>query len=139
MHPTIERLRDAMNRHDPAGMAATMAPDYRSDQPAHPNRAFTGNDQVVANWTAMFAGMPDLEVEVVADATDGSTVFSEWRWRGSHPGGAPFAMAGVIVAALRPDGLIQWNRLYMEEVEQAGEDITDTVRALTSPPGPPRG
>jgi ketosteroid isomerase-like protein len=130
MHPTIERLRDAVNRHDPAGMAATMAPDYRSDQPAHPNRAFTGNDQVVANWTQMFAGVPDLEVEVVADATDGSTVWSEWRWRGTHLDGSPFAMSGVIVAGLRPDGLIQWNRLYLEPVEQAGDDITAVARQL---------
>ena len=130
MHPTIERLRDAANRHDPAGMAATMAPDYRSEQPAHPNRAFTGNDQVVANWTQMFAGVPDLAVEVVADATDGSTVWSEWRWRGSHRDGSPFAMSGVIVAGLRPDGLIQWNRLYLEPVEEAGDDIDAVARQL---------
>jgi ketosteroid isomerase-like protein len=131
MHPTIQRLRDAANRHDPAGMAATMAPDYRSEQPAHPNRAFTGNGQVIANWTQMFAGVPDLAVEVVADATDGSTVWSEWRWRGTHTDGTPFAMAGVIVAGLREDGLIQWNRLYLEPVEQGGADIEATARELS--------
>jgi limonene-1,2-epoxide hydrolase len=133
MHPTIERLRDAMNRHDPAGMAATMAPDYRSDQPAHLNRAFTGNAQVAANWTQMFAGVPDLAVEVVADATDGSTVWSEWRWRGSHVDGSPFEAAGIIVAGLREDGLIQWNRLYIEPVEREG-DIAAAVRELTGAP-----
>ncbi|MCU1616026.1 MAG: hypothetical protein JWO98_3566 [Frankiales bacterium] len=42
MNPTIGRLAEAVNRHDPEGMAAQMAPDYRSEQPAHPNRGFGG-------------------------------------------------------------------------------------------------
>ena len=62
MNPTIARLRDAMNAHDPEGMAAVMAPGYRSEQPVHPHRAFVGNRQVVANWTEMFHGVPDLSV-----------------------------------------------------------------------------
>ena len=33
--------------------------EYRSEQPAHPSRAFHGADQVRENWAAVFAGVPD--------------------------------------------------------------------------------
>lgn len=38
MNATLERLRDALNAHDPEAIAALFAPDYRSEQPVHPNR-----------------------------------------------------------------------------------------------------
>lgn len=34
----IERLHDVMNRHDRETFLACLGPDYRSEQPAHPNR-----------------------------------------------------------------------------------------------------
>ena len=46
MVTTVERLRDAQNAHDAAGMAALFAEDYLGSQPASPGRAFTGNDPV---------------------------------------------------------------------------------------------
>src|SRR4051812_50049252 len=87
-----------MNRHDPEGMAATMTPDYRSDQPVHPNRHFVGNRQVVANWTEMFRGVPDLVSEVLTEATDGRTSLAEWRWGGRHLGRPGVTMGGGTVA-----------------------------------------
>jgi hypothetical protein len=44
MNDTIARLRDAMNAHDLDAMAALFAPDYRSEQPLHPNRGFGGRE-----------------------------------------------------------------------------------------------
>jgi hypothetical protein len=134
MHPTIARLRDAMNAHDPDAMAALFAKDYRSEQPAHPNRGFGGSDQVHANWSAMFAGMPDFVADLRADADDGSTSWSEWEWRGHHTDGTPFLERGVIVIGLRDDGAITWARLYMELVEEGGADIEETVRTLAKLP-----
>ena len=130
MNPLIERLRDAMNRHDPAGMAATMRPDYRSDQPVHPNRHFVGNQQVAANWTEMFRGLPDLVAEVVAEATEGTTSFSEWAITGHYPDGSEFEFRGVIVAGIE-DGLIAWQRLYLETVEKASAAIEEVVQQLS--------
>ena len=131
MNPTIARLAEAMNRHDAQGMAACMAPDYRSEQPVHPNRAFTGNEQVVANWTGMFAGVPDMTIECVAEDTVGSRSWSEWEWTGHHTDGSDFAVRGVIVAGLRDDGLIQWMRLYVEPVEQDSPAIEEAVQQLS--------
>ena len=135
MNATIQRLRDAMNRHDAAGMAALMAPDYRSEQPVHPNRHFVGNHQVVVNWTEMFAGVPDMAIEVVAEATEGTTSFSEWSWTGHHVDGSEFAVRGVVVAGLDDGGVIEWMRLYVEPVEQDSAGIADAVRDLSRPSG----
>jgi hypothetical protein len=135
VNPTVKRLTDAMNRHDPEGMAATMAPDYRSDQPVHPNRHFVGNGQVVANWTEMFRGVPDMTVEVVAEATEGTTSLSEWSWTGHHADGSDFAVRGVVVAGLDDAGVIRWMRLYVEPVEADSAGIDDAVRGLSGTEG----
>ena len=131
MNATIARLRDAMNRHDLDGMVALFTTDYRSEQPLHPQRGFSGRDQVGANWGRMFDGVPDLEVGVVKESTDGTTSWSEWVWRGSHRDGTPFLMKGVTVMGLQDDGLIAWARLYMEPVEQGGLAIDEAVRHLS--------
>jgi ketosteroid isomerase-like protein len=131
MNDTIARLRDAMNRHDLEGMVALFAPNYRSEQPVHPQRGFGGRDQVAANWADMFDGVPDMEVGVVKESTDGTTSWSEWVWRGAHRDGTPFLMKGVAVMGLEEHGLIAWARLYMEEVEQGGSAIDEAVRHLS--------
>jgi len=131
MNETIVRLRDAQNRHDAEAMAALFAADYRSEQPLHPQRGFGGREQVAANWSQMFAGVPDLEVGVVKETTDGSTTWTEWVWHGSHVDGTPFLMKGVTVMGMESDGLIAWARLYMEPVEQGGAAIDEAVRHLS--------
>jgi len=130
---TITRLRDAINAHDPQAMAELFAPDYRSEQPVHPNRGFGGRDQVAENWTQMFSGVPDLQAGVVKETTDGSTTWSEWVWRGTRTDGFPFLMKGVVVMGLTDDGTIAWARLYMEPVEQDGAAIEETVEGLARP------
>jgi hypothetical protein len=132
MHPTIARLTDAMNRHDAEEMATLFSPGYRSQQPAHPNLGFGGADQVRANWTRMFAGVPDMRVECVAETDDGATAWTEWRWSGTHPDGTRFAMNGVIILGLADDR-IAWARLYMEPVEQDGAGIDERVQELARP------
>jgi hypothetical protein len=128
MHPAIARLADVMNRHDAAEMATLFAPDYRSAQPAHPNRGFGGSAQVRANWTEMFAGVPDMRLECLRDTDDGDTTWTEWRWTGTRINGSPFGMNGVIIFGLGQDDLIAWAHLYMELVEEHGEGIEAAVR-----------
>jgi hypothetical protein len=131
MNDTIVRLRDAMNRHDVEGMVALFSPHYRSEQPIHPQRGFSGRDQVAVNWAQMFEGIPNLEAGVVKESTDGTTSWSEWVWRGAHRDGTPFLMKGVSVMGLDEDGRIAWARLYMEEVEQGGAAIDEAVLHLS--------
>jgi hypothetical protein len=60
MTDVIGRLVVAMNAHDLGAVAGFIHQDYRSEQPAHPGRAFAGRAQMLANWEAMFAGDPGL-------------------------------------------------------------------------------
>jgi len=124
-----ERLQVAMNARDIDAFVACFAEDYDSEQPAHPDRAFTGRDQVRENWSAIFEGVPDFGAELVSTAASGDVEWSEWRWRGTQADGTKLDMAGVIVGGVR-DGLLQWARLYVEPVEQ-GEGIEAAVRDMS--------
>jgi hypothetical protein len=133
MNATITKLREVMNAHDAQRMAALFAPEYHSEQPAHPSRTFDGHLQVEANWREMFTGVPDLTVEVVSEVTVGPTCWVEWIWRGHHTDGSVFEMRGTTVFGLTADGLIAEARLYMEPVEHEGPAIEDTVQQLAKP------
>jgi ketosteroid isomerase-like protein len=123
-------LAEAMNAHDIEAFVSLFAPDYDSRQPAHPDRAFVGRDQVRANWSAVFSGVPDFRAELVATAVEGDTLWSEWRWRGTQADESPLDMAGVIVGGVR-DGRLAWARLYVEPVEAGGAGIDAAVRDMS--------
>lgn len=129
----VDRLVSALNAHDPQRMAALFAPDYRSVQPVHPARGFGGREQVQANWTAVFAGVPDFVAELVGSCADGATEWGEWDWRGRHTDGSAFVMRGVTILTVR-DGLIADMRLYLEPVDTSGGDIDVAVQELYRPP-----
>ena len=135
MAEIMNRLLAAMNAHDLNGFVACFAPDYLSQQPAHPSRSFRGSDQVGKNWEGVFAGVPDFSAELLvsAEAGDGVEV-GEWRWQGTHTDGSPFAMRGVIVVGVQ-HSRIMWGRLYMEPVEQGGADINEMVQETYRPSG----
>ena len=85
MTVVIDRLLAAVNAHDGHGAASLFHQDYRSEQPAHPGRAFVGREQMRANWEAMFTGYP----------TFGPRSFGRWTMgiapgvSGSGPAAAP--------------------------------------------------
>jgi limonene-1,2-epoxide hydrolase len=124
----IERLAEAMNRHDLDGAVGLVHEDYRSEQPAHPGRAFVGRAQMRANWEAMFAGIPDLRVEVLASVQGGATTWTEWRWSGTRTDGVPVDVRGVTLFEIS-DGAIVAGRLYMEDVEVETSGIDEAVQA----------
>ena len=125
-----DQLNAAMNAHDIDAFVACFDPGYESEQPAHPERAFRGSDQVRQNWSAVFDGVPDFQSELVRADTAGDVEWSEWRWRGTQTDGTRLDMAGVIVAGVR-DGRLAWARLYVEPVEAAGAGIDAAVRRMT--------
>ena len=129
----MNRLLAAMNADDIDAFVACFATDYRSEQPAHPSRAFEGSDQVRTNWTSVFSGVPDFRADLlVAVTTDDGIEIGEWRWRGTHADGSRFAMDGVIVLGIE-DSRIAWGRLYMEPVEEDGVGIDQMVRDTYRP------
>ena len=80
MAVVIERMLEALNRHDLAAFLESFDPSYQSEQPTHPNRGFGGKDQVRKSWSGMFESFPDFEAELLRNVTEGQTVWSEWRW-----------------------------------------------------------
>jgi ketosteroid isomerase-like protein len=124
-----EQLADALRTRNADRLAALFAEDYDSTQPAHPDRAFRGREQVRVNWAAIFAGVADFTPELLGASREGDTVWTEWAWHGTRTSGEPLEMAGVIVLGLR-DGLIAWARLYVEEVD-AGAGIDAAVAQIS--------
>ena len=130
MSLVVERLNAAMNARDIEAFVACFDEDYESSQPAHPDRAFSGRDQVRENWSAIFEGVPDFSSQLVAAGAVGDTEWSEWRWRGTQSDGTRLDMAGVIVCGVA-EGRLSWARLYVEPVEEGGAGIDAAVRSMS--------
>jgi ketosteroid isomerase-like protein len=126
----VERLQQAQNAHDLEGFVGCFDPDYRSEQPAHPDRAFTGREQVRKNWGSVFRDMPDFRSELLQAAAADDTVWSEWHWTGTPVDGGRFEWCGVIILGVRDDR-IAWARLYMGPVEAPAGGIDAAVRSMT--------
>ena len=134
MADVMNRMLAALNAHDLDAFVECFGSDYRSEQPAHPGRAFEGRDKVRENWTSVFAGIPDFQAELLtSETTEHDVEIGEWRWRGTHTDGTPFAMRGVTVMGIE-DGRVAWGRLYMEPVDRGDVGIDQMVRETYRPP-----
>jgi ketosteroid isomerase-like protein len=130
MSDVLDQLFTALNAHNLEAAAKLFHENYRSEQPAHPGRAFVGRAQMHANWEAMFAGIPDFRSEVMRTVDDGNTTWVEWTWTGSRADGQPFRMRGVALFEVEK-GLITAGRLYLEDVEREWIDIEQAVQSLS--------
>ena len=115
----LERIHAALNSRDLDAYVACFAPDYRSEQPIHPEWVYSGREQLRWNWTAVFENVPDFQAELLRSTIDGDTFWSEWRWTGTQSDGEPMAVVGVMVMGV-DDGHIVWGRIYMESVSESG-------------------
>lgn len=118
----IERMVEAENSHDADQVAELVAEDYRSETPAHPERNFTGREQVRRNWQAVFENTPNLAAELLRCAVQDETAWTEWHLTGTQTDGTELDMRGVAIFGVE-DELIQWGRIYLEPV-QKDEDVT---------------
>jgi ketosteroid isomerase-like protein len=130
------RLCRATNDHDLPGLVACFAPGYRNLTPAHPQRGFTGREQVRRNWEQIFAAVPDLTAEILSSAVDGDTAWTEWEHRGTRPDGSQHLMRGVVIFGVA-GSLAEWARFYLEPVQDNAEDADAAVRRQVGPGGPP--
>lgn len=130
MAEVINRLVSALNAHDLDASAALFDADYRSSQPTHPGRTFTGREQMRANWAAMFAGIPDFRAELLCSVDDGQTTWSEWHWSGTRTEGQAFEMRGVTLFEIVDDVIVA-GRLYLEDVERDLIGIDEVVQTLS--------
>ncbi len=131
----VERLRVATNAHDLEAVVSCFATDYRNETPAHPERGFTGRDQVRRNWEQIFAAVPDVTAEVVRGAVDGDTAWTEWEHRGTRTDGSPHIMRGVVIFGVR-NNVADWARFYLEPVQADGDNADAAVHRQLAPGGP---
>jgi ketosteroid isomerase-like protein len=123
----VERLRVATNDHDLAALVGCFALDYSNETPVHPERGFTGRDQVRRNWEQIFAALPDITTEVLRCAVDGDTAWTEWEHRATRPDGSLHLMRGVVIFGVR-GGVAEWARFYLEPVRADGDNADAAVR-----------
>jgi ketosteroid isomerase-like protein len=123
----LARLERATNAHDVDAVTACFAPDYRNDTPAHPERGFTGREQVRRNWEQIFAAVPDVTATVLRSAVNGDEAWSEWEHRGTRRDGSTHVMRGVVIFGVA-NGLMTWARFYLEPVQEGGGNVDATVR-----------
>ncbi|CAN5312348.1 hypothetical protein BH24ACT19_BH24ACT19_18590 [soil metagenome] len=93
----VEHLQQAINQHDLDALAACFDPDYQSEFPVHPDRAFRGHDQMRKNWSRIFSAVPDIEAVLL-------------RYT-----------CGLTIQGVQQDR-IAWARLYMEPAQESGTD-----------------
>jgi ketosteroid isomerase-like protein len=124
---TIDRLLEATNRHDLEQVVSCFADDYVLTSPVHPQRSFSGREQVRRNWTQIFAAVPDISTRILRSAVDGETVWTEWEMSGTRRDGAAHLMRGVFIFGVK-SGRIGWGRMFLEPVEEAGGDMDAAVR-----------
>lgn len=125
----IERLMPAINQHELEALAGCFAPDYASEFPTHPARAFHAQAQMRQNRMQIFGGVPDIAAELLRSGVDGDTVGAEWEWRGTWRDGDAFLMRGVTIGIHQ--NRIAWARLHMEPV-QVGSGSDAAVRQTVS-------
>jgi ketosteroid isomerase-like protein len=113
----FERMIQSLNRHDLDAMVACFAPDFRSEQPFHPERDFTGQAGVRKNWSFFFTTIPDIQVEILNEVAEGDTVWAEVLYHGTQTDGKKFNVKGVTLVGIQADQ-IGWARLYIEPVEE---------------------
>jgi ketosteroid isomerase-like protein len=112
----LERMIQALNRHDLDSMVECFAPDYRSEQPFHPELNFTGQAGVRKNWSFFFKTIPDIQVEILSEVEEGDTVWAELHYHGTQADGKKYTMRGVVLFGIQADQ-INWARLYINPIQ----------------------
>jgi len=113
----FERMIQAANRHDLDAMVACFAPDFRSEQPYHPERNFVGRAGVRKNWSFFFSTIPDIQIDILGEVEEGDAVWAELHYHGTQTDGKQFAVKGVTLLGISADQII-WGRLYIEPVQE---------------------
>ncbi|MFD5826988.1 nuclear transport factor 2 family protein [Lentzea sp. NPDC060358] len=115
----VERLREAINSHDPQRVADCFTPDYQAEIPHRPAESFVGTEQVAVNWTAILSRLPDLEARVLRRAESGGEIWSEWEMTGTGPDGAKTVLCGPAIMTVVREGKIAATRFYLAPVAAA--------------------
>jgi limonene-1,2-epoxide hydrolase len=110
----LERFHTALNTRDLTNLVHLLQVDFDRFYPAQQEEESTGLEAVRARWEEIFQTYPDFRADLLGQAIDGSTIWSEWRWTGQRAGGQgeELEQVGVILFGVE-EGLLAWSRSYM--------------------------
>jgi limonene-1,2-epoxide hydrolase len=118
----LERLHTALNTRDLTNLLHCLQVDFEQIHPARPGTDTTGLEAARAEWDAIFDAYPDFRADLLRQAIEGNTIWTEWHWFGKQAGGQTGSLnrVGVIVYGVE-EGLLAWGREYMvDTAEQSG-------------------
>jgi len=128
----VAHLVTAVNDHDLDAVVGLFKADYQNQTPVHPARSFTGQGQVRRNWETIFAAVPDLSAEVIAQAVGDDDVWTEWTMDGTRRDGTEHRMRGVVIFTVVDDQATA-ARFYLEPLDSGDGDVNAAVDALAQP------
>jgi hypothetical protein len=108
----LERLHTALNTRDITNLMLCFQVDYEQIYPDGTSKDTTGLEPARQSWEDLFTTYPDFRADLLRQAIDGSTIWTEWRFTGGQSGS--FNRAGVLIMGVE-EGLIAWTRIYMKE------------------------
>lgn len=120
------KMKDAINARDIESFVECFSESYASEQPVHPDRAFSGRDQVRKNWSSNFNEMPDFSAQLLRYAILNNTVWTEWEWQGTRRDNSKMLIRGVMILGVE-EAKFSWGRLYIEPVDLNGKGIDASV------------
>lgn len=123
------KLKNALNTHDINAFTECFDDNYYSEQPVHPDRTFSGREQVKKNWSSNFDEMPDFSAQLLGYFLSNNSIWAEWEWQGTRQDKSRLLMRGVTIMGVENEK-IKWGRLYVEPVELSGKGIEATVREV---------
>lgn len=103
----LERIHTALNTRDLTNLLACLQVDYEQVYPAEKGKDTLGIEAARSAWEGIFHSSPHLQAELIRQAIDGNTIWTEWRFKGN--GGD---RVGVIIMGVE-EGLVAWSRNYM--------------------------
>ena len=109
----LERFHTALNTRDITNLVQLLQVDYEFFDPAHPERNTMGLEAARTAWNGIFTRYPGFRADLLRQAIEGNTIWSEWRWAGGPQGNENgFQQVGVIIFGVE-QGLLAWARTYM--------------------------
>jgi ketosteroid isomerase-like protein len=126
----LDDLVAATNSHDLDTLVGCFAPDYVLTDPAHPSRSFAGAAQVRRNWSAFFAAVPDIRMEVEQHTITTGGFWLEARQAGTRLDGVALD-TWVVYLATVTSGRISSARMHVTPVERDGPGVDAVIGAMT--------
>jgi ketosteroid isomerase-like protein len=110
----VQRFNDAINRHDPAAVAALLTDDtvFENTAPAPDGTRLQGKAAVADYWEKWFAGNPDAKFEAEDVVVAGNRVTVQWVYRKLRDG-KPWHLRGMDLLTVR-DGKIAAKLAYVK-------------------------